>query len=59
MFRFWLPDYVTYRKSKIDGTHKKISCTRPSALGMSDPIWGPLVHVFVDEKDKVIRPSKS
>ena len=24
--------------------------TRPSALGMSDPIWGPFIHVFVDEK---------
>ena len=36
--------------------------TRPSALGMSDPIWGPLIHIFVDEKknekDKVFRPSK-
>ena len=26
--------------------------TRPSALGMSDPIWGPLIHIFVDEKKK-------
>ena len=38
------------------------STTRPSALGMSDPIWGPLIHIFVDErrsaKDKVFRPSK-
>ena len=24
--------------------------TRPSALGMSDQIWGPLIHIFVDEK---------
>ena len=24
--------------------------TRPSALGMSDPIWGPLIHIYVDEK---------
>ena len=24
--------------------------TRPSALGMSDPIWGPLIYIFVDEK---------
>ena len=24
--------------------------TRPSVLGMSDPIWGPLIHIFVDEK---------
>ena len=24
--------------------------TRPSALGMSDPIWEPLIHIFVDEK---------
>ena len=24
--------------------------TRPSALGMSDPIWGPLIHIFADEK---------
>ena len=24
--------------------------TRPSALGMSDPIWGPIIHIFVDEK---------
>ena len=24
--------------------------TRPSAFGMSDPIWGPLIHIFVDEK---------
>ena len=24
--------------------------TRPSALGMSDPIWGPLIQSFVDEK---------
>ena len=24
--------------------------TRPSALGMSDPIYGPLIHIFVDEK---------
>ena len=28
------------------------SLTRPSALGMSDPIWGPLIHIFVDEKKK-------
>ena len=29
--------------------------TRPSALGMSDPICGPLIHNFVDEiyEDKV------
>ena len=26
--------------------------TRPSALGMSDPIWGPLINIFVDEKKK-------
>ena len=26
VFRCWLPEYVTYRKSKIDETHKKISC---------------------------------
>ena len=26
------------------------SSTRPSALGMSDPIWGPLIHILVDEK---------
>ena len=26
--------------------------TRPSALGMLDPIWGPLIHIFVDEKKK-------
>ena len=24
--------------------------TRPSALGMSDPIWGPLINIFVDVK---------
>ena len=24
--------------------------TRPSALGMSDPIWEPLIHMFVEEK---------
>ena len=24
--------------------------TSPSALGMSDPIWVPLIHIFVDEK---------
>ena len=30
--------------------HTKV--TRPSALGMSDPIWGPLIHNFVDEKKK-------
>ena len=23
--------------------------TRPSALGMSNPIWGPLIHILVDE----------
>ena len=28
--------------------------TRPSALGMSDPIWGPLIHIFVDEK-KIVK----
>ena len=28
----------------------KNELTRPSALGMSDPIWGPLIHIFVDEK---------
>ena len=28
------------------------SSTRPSALGMSDPIWGPLIHILVDEKKK-------
>ena len=26
--------------------------TRPSALGMSDPIWGPLIYIFVDKKKK-------
>ena len=26
--------------------------TRPSALGMSDPIWGLLIHISVDEKKK-------
>ena len=31
---------------------KLVSLTRPSALGMSDPIWGPLIHIFVDEKKK-------
>ena len=30
----------------------KFNKTRPSALGMSDPIWGPLIHIFVDEKKK-------
>ena len=36
-----------------------IEKTRPSALGMSDPIWRPLIHIFMDEKkDKVFRPSK-
>ena len=25
--------------------------TRPSALGMSDPIQGPLIHIFVDEEE--------
>ena len=31
--------------------HKLLSfLTRPSALGMSDPIWGPLIHIFVEEK---------
>ena len=29
-----------------------ITLTRPSALGMSDPIWGPLIYIFVDEKKK-------
>ena len=29
--------------------------TRPSALGMSDPIWGPLIHISVDEKEEVRR----
>ena len=24
--------------------------TRPSALGMSDPIFGPSIHNFVDER---------
>ena len=24
--------------------------TTPSALGMPDPIWGPLFYIFVDEK---------
>ena len=38
----------------IDKWNKKHSAneTRPSALGMSDPIWGPLIHIFVDEKKK-------
>ena len=25
--------------------------TRPSALGMSDLIWGPLIYIFVNEKN--------
>ena len=29
---------------------RKNSKTRPRPLGMSDPIWGPLIHIFVDEK---------
>ena len=36
---------------KYSTIYIKISkITRPSALGMSDPIWGPLIHIFVDEK---------
>ena len=42
--------------SKVNGLLKApsvlIRATRPSALGMSDPIWGPLIHIFVDEKKK-------
>ena len=34
------------------GSYLKRGSTRPSALGMSDPIWGPLIHIFVDEKKK-------
>ena len=33
------------------GNRKQLK-TRPSALGMSDPIWGPLIHIFEDEKKK-------
>ena len=33
-------------------TDVNIKQTRPSALGMSNPIWGPLIHIFVDEKKK-------
>ena len=32
------------------GNQADLCTTRPSALGMSDPIWGPLIHIFVDEK---------
>ena len=31
----------------------------PSALGMGDPIWGPFILIFVDEKkDEVIQPAR-
>ena len=33
-----------------DNNHVDEIYTRPSALVMSDPIWGPLFHMFVDEK---------
>ena len=52
------------KASKFKGTLETLETvlSRPSALGMSDPIWGPLIHIFVDErrsaKDKVFRPSK-
>ena len=29
---------------------RELNRTRPSALGMSDPILGPLIHIFVNEK---------
>ena len=43
-----------YEKAKYELESVKVMRssfkTRPSALGMSDPIWGPLIHIFVDEK---------
>ena len=38
---------LTYKCAHLRPNSKK---TRPSALGMSDPIWGPSIHIFVDEK---------
>ena len=38
---------LTYNCAHLRPNSKK---TRPSALGMSDPIWGPLIHIFVDEQ---------
>ena len=36
------------RASSIQQTH--VLERRENALGMSHPIWGPLIHIFVDEK---------
>ena len=48
---------VKYKLSAINSNLYHTCCptiivTRPSALGMSDPIWGPLINIFVDEKKK-------
>ena len=43
---FALHQHFVFTVDKIAALLK----TRPSAFGMSDPIWGPLIHIFVDEK---------
>ena len=42
--------YINFPNEKIENVN--VNQTRPSALGMSDPIWGSLIHIFVDEKKK-------
>ena len=42
--------YINFPNEKIENVN--VNQTRPSALGMSDPIWGSLIHIFVDKKKK-------
>ena len=44
--------HVTNEAKATEGPAWGYLETRPSALGMSDPIWGPLIHIFVDEEKK-------
>ena len=43
---------LTYGRGELALEQVEAFETRPSALGMSDPIWGPLIHIFVDDKKK-------
>ena len=45
--------FVVFRvlcQSDTPNQNTKSQSTRPSALGMSYPIWGPLIYIFVDGK---------
>ena len=42
--------YKNKLQCKCKNIKHKWGATKPGAFGRLDPIWGPLFHIFVDEK---------